>query len=107
MKIHIDLEHQTIEMHEQGDFAGLTVEAAADTPSPTEVDKALRAADAGRADDTHAFLSLEWLEQAADVRARGTNDSFARMVAYATQHGWVDPGASTVRAHLVWLSPAT
>lgn len=107
MKIHIELERQTVEMLEHEDFAGLSVEAVADTPSPTDADRLLRATDAGRVDDSHAFLSLAWLEKAAEVRTRGTADSFARMIAYASQHGWVDPAESAVRAHLVWLPPAT
>ncbi|PUA82802.1 hypothetical protein [Nocardioides currus] len=105
MKIEIDLGRRSVEVLDPEDFTDLRAQATAAAPVPAEVDLVLRAAGAGRADDTHAHLSLAWLEGAADVHSRGTGDSFARMIAFATEHGWVDPAASTVRAHLVWSPP--
>jgi hypothetical protein len=107
MKIQIDLDRRSVRVLDHEVFTDLRAQASCADPAPAAVDRILRDEHAGTADETHAHLGLAWLERAAEVHARGTTEQFARMVAYAAEQGWVDQRAGTVRAHLVWLPPAT
>lgn len=105
MKIQIDLAARTLTLVERENFTDLRAEVAATASEAAAVDRMLREEGAGASDGAHAFLSVEWLQRAAEVSRRGTRQAFDGMVAYADKQGWVDHERGTVRAHLVWQPP--
>jgi hypothetical protein len=59
----------------------------------------------GRVEGDHVWLDIESLRRAAAPHDRATwQDDFDAMLEYARFHGWTDPEASVVRAHITWLS---
>ena len=67
-----------------------------------EVDAALKAADAGTTDESHAWISEAW------VRAQGGDAAwqkdFDAVIVYAKSKSWVDDHGR-IRAHVEWISP--
>lgn len=85
-------------VHDGSDMTSLSVRAAQDLSA---IDERLRAADAGHADVSAAWLRISWLRDR--LRASLGGDDFATfdaMIAFAEQHGWTDRDVRHVRAHV-------
>ena len=53
--------------------------------------------------DAAAWIRRGWLQEASGrAGVESWEKGFAAMLAYAARHGWTDPAADTVRAHIVW-----
>ena len=49
-----------------------------------------------------AWVRRDWIVKAVDKPTEEWRNGFAKMIAYASDHGWVRHSPSQIRAHLVW-----
>jgi hypothetical protein len=57
--------------------------------------------------DAVVWVRRAWLREASGrAGVESWEKGFAAMLAYAARHGWTDPAADTVRAHIVWQEGA-
>ncbi|MDQ0381390.1 hypothetical protein [Amycolatopsis thermophila] len=84
------------------DLGALSVRAAAGAPRWELLSRTLGAAGAGEVAGEHAWLDVAWLRSAAGDRDQNWHDGFTRMLAYASDLGWVSADGGRVRAHVEW-----
>ena len=53
--------------------------------------------------DAVVWIRRAWVREASGrAGVESWEKGFDAMLAYAARHGWTDPAADTVRAHIVW-----
>ncbi|MFC9556815.1 hypothetical protein ACFTWF_39010 [Rhodococcus sp. NPDC056960] len=92
---------RTATLHEADDCTRLHVAAPAGWDD-AQVRAVLQHTEAGTVEDHTAWLSVDWLQNAAQNGRLGAQwrGDFAAMIDFARSRGWVSPDATAVRAHL-------
>jgi hypothetical protein len=93
VRIKVDDLGAWIENH--GDFSRF--ELASDLTG-SDLDRALRAATAGRWDGEHGWIRRRWILESFVEESPAWSERFAAMVEYAATQGWVN-GEGDIRIH--------
>ncbi|MCC6466818.1 MAG: hypothetical protein IT563_00740 [Alphaproteobacteria bacterium] len=102
MQVRVDRDLRVV-LDDPGDFGRFRLAVDADPGAFDQVRQALREI-AELEGPEIAWVSEAWLRNHAPAsRPDLWNEGFAKMLAYASKHGWTRGNPVMVRAHVVWL----
>lgn len=91
-----------VQLIEPDDFRSFKLVVEHDAAALSQV-RALLTGIASRIDETHAWISQDWLRRdGAIARPAAWQEKFAELLVYADGKGWLDPATGDVRAHVAW-----
>lgn len=104
MQVRVDRELRVL-LDDPSDFGRFRLAVDADPRAIDQVRQALR--DIAELEGPEvAWVSEAWLRSKAPAsQANQWNEGFAKMLAFASKHGWTRGNPAMVRAHVVWLGP--